>query len=710
MTLRSFSLRIFQHCPLLAPFSVENHTRAFEEFLQYKTRVPVRGAILLNEAMDSTVLVKGWKKGANWSFPRGKINKDEDDLECAIREVYEETGYDLHAAGLVPKDRDVKHIEITMREQQMRLYVFRNVPMDTHFAPRTRKEISKIQWYRLSELPAFRRKGTNANDQNDAAAAANANKFYMVAPFLVPLKKWVVQQKKKESRMAGAQAASHALPEELATEDDGWAQSYSSAPKSTQTHTSHTLALDTLEGATEELQRLLKGQQIQEPISSTTPRGAPDKGASLLAMLKASSQVSTSSTSLPGVMHKGATTYGMQHNHSHDYGFQHQQQVPAPSQVQNPQHWHSQGGSLGVHAHQQPSSTALGHGHVQAPLRHPQPLPPQVHINRAGFLNTLQPSPQNSNIAEAPAPMTQPGQVSYSSRPRPSTLSSHSLALLQTFSIGSAPSSNPPGASATPQPSAPATNNALVVNPTPNAGDNTYGAHGGVGQPRPSQVTNQQRATLLNMFKKTETARTDENQQPQHSASEALIRQMMAVESTHRMDGASSSRPSPQDIALMSRIQRPAYDSGSPGQTSIAMSPASHHVTPSNLYRSLPSDPKFTAAPANHERPTSLTSPPATSSLPTPAILQRKQSMSHEQRNKLLSLFGKPQTLNPGASAVDEHGRGKEVALPAASPMSATSGSALHLSESRRGSQTPISPADRSFLLNYLASATSKAQ
>src|SRR5277367_282631 len=80
MSLRYFCLRIFAHCPLLSAFSQGDHMRAFEEFLMYKSRIPVRGAIMLNEAMDSAILVKGWKKGANWSFPRGKINKDEDDL------------------------------------------------------------------------------------------------------------------------------------------------------------------------------------------------------------------------------------------------------------------------------------------------------------------------------------------------------------------------------------------------------------------------------------------------------------------------------------------------------------------------------------------------------------------------------------------------------------------------------------------------------
>ena len=65
--------------------------------------------------------MKGWKKGANCSFPRGKINKDEPDLDCAVREVYEETGYDIKAAGLVGSEEDPKHIEVTMREQHMRL-------------------------------------------------------------------------------------------------------------------------------------------------------------------------------------------------------------------------------------------------------------------------------------------------------------------------------------------------------------------------------------------------------------------------------------------------------------------------------------------------------------------------------------------------------------------------------------------------------------
>lgn len=142
MNLRVFSQRMFQHCPLFAGFTAAHREGAYEQFLQYKTRVPVRGAIMLNQEMTHAVLVKGWKKGAKWSFPRGKINKDESDLDCAVREVYEETGLDLQEAGLVLPEEQMKSIDVTMREQSLKLYVFRGVPMDTNFEPRTRKEIS----------------------------------------------------------------------------------------------------------------------------------------------------------------------------------------------------------------------------------------------------------------------------------------------------------------------------------------------------------------------------------------------------------------------------------------------------------------------------------------------------------------------------------------------------------------------------------------
>ena len=45
------------------------------------------------------LLVKGWKVGASWSFPRGKRNKDEEDHTCAVREV-NFCLYHVHACSL----------------------------------------------------------------------------------------------------------------------------------------------------------------------------------------------------------------------------------------------------------------------------------------------------------------------------------------------------------------------------------------------------------------------------------------------------------------------------------------------------------------------------------------------------------------------------------------------------------------------------------
>lgn len=136
----------------------------------------------------------------------------------------------------------------------------------------------------------------------------------------------------------------------------------------------------------------------------------------------------------------------------------------------------------------------------------------------------------------------------------------------------------------------------------------------------------------------------------------------------------------------------------------------------SPLSRPAPLDPASMALrdAAGQNKPSSLASPPATSSFPAPSGMLTKPPPSDEQRQKLLSLFGKPpQSTSP---AIPPDNKGKAVAAgphspsPGAGPAigappvnQAVAGSAA---EQRRGSQAPISPADRSFLLSYLASAT----
>jgi len=81
--------------------------------------------------------VKGWKSSSSWSFPRGKINADEPEHECAARETLEETGCDVSDKIIMDAV-----IRITVKDQKTTLFVVPNIPEDTAFVPRTRKEIS----------------------------------------------------------------------------------------------------------------------------------------------------------------------------------------------------------------------------------------------------------------------------------------------------------------------------------------------------------------------------------------------------------------------------------------------------------------------------------------------------------------------------------------------------------------------------------------
>lgn len=461
LTLKAFSLRIFQHCPLMSQWSHYHHMTAFSEFLAYKTRVPVRGAILLNPEMDEVVLVKGWKKGANWSFPRGKINKGEADLDCAIREVYEETGFDVRKAGLIQNDKDVKNIEITMREQHMRLYVFSGVPRDTHFEPRTRKEISKIEWYKLSELPTLKR----SKQFDEGLAVANANKFYMVAPFLNPLKKWIAQQKKIASKaQAGAKAAEGYISmEENGHQIEGTPALHTATPLAVP---SDLPEVTTTRDASSHLKRLLNiggsvpaQAAIQTPVPPSVDQ---NKSNALLDLLRKGSQsavpqAQNQTVPLPDMAHPDAPPAGRPAHLAPNFfpGFPQQQQHMAPSDFMQQTSAHLPQGPL--------QSNMQRFMNRPQPLLNENPLRARQH-ELAGYLatpqfaqvpapnyhNGLVPSPSSNTMPPRQvAPFQQTGDPQFSQSTQPSQvpgaavppasklpppkLTSHSLKLLDVF-------------------------------------------------------------------------------------------------------------------------------------------------------------------------------------------------------------------------------------------------------------------------------------
>jgi mRNA-decapping enzyme subunit 2 len=836
MSLRSFCLRIFQHCPLLASFSVENHMRAFEEFLQYKTRVPVRGAILLNKAMDSTVLVKGWKKGANWSFPRGKINKDEDDLDCAIREVYEETGFDIREAGLVPKDDEVKYIQISMREQQIRLYVFRNIPLETIFEPKTRKEISKVEWYKLSELPAFRKK---SNNQDDAAAASNANKFYMVAPFLVPLKKWVVQQRKKDAARAAAnnsQLAVQVPVEDLLTEDDIGAQTEPVAAAS-----NGMPAIETLEGATLELQRLLKVQPPTQGLQMN-PSAASNlgKGEALMALLQKKGMeppaqqpyqqahqpsnqlphtpydLTYSAAPEPHTPHHHHPTqrlpvpnyqqpprFPIQPNMAHNVplGYYKQNRVPAQMQPQ------VYGRNPFMNPGQQPRKEPV--------LLHPQPLPPQVQqsILVRGILPT--PNLPDTTGQGGMPPFGAPKNDSYNPQQhaaKPAQLTGHAMSLLSALKSGPRDNNeNRPSGNISQENAALQGNNQQQPHAAPWANLPTTQPSNPIMQYLPHQMapvalmrrsprtlnpteppipvskpapkpTESHRSALLDMFKmsgpksplskeilmkprgtqeEAVSARKGQPGSPAYkapyaadviaSASEInggpvqvnpeinLPYRAVRILSRPKQAEPGKSQSSPSTEAQMHRLQQRLSPLGT-GQREVKNTARSGLPSPRDrafshqVEHEAKRSPQLYAAQAaslpyahsqQSQSPTSTHAvlPPFQQQQQPTGVLQRRKDSNPEQRQKLLSLFAKQQA-SPTGFAGDDKGKAREPAVfdqaRASTPRSRVASLASPgLGEkaptgsppsSRRGSQTPITPADRNFLLSYLESVSGAAR
>ncbi|KAG6890414.1 hypothetical protein C0995_008768 [Termitomyces sp. Mi166 len=196
LPLKKFSEMLFQTCPLLHQWS-HDHESAYTNFMQYKTRVPVCGAIMLNDTWEKAfqcVLVKGWKASSGWGFPKGKINQVEPPANCAIREVLEETGYNL--AGQLNPDHV---IEMSIREQKISLFIVPGVPEDYPFKTKTRKEISKIEWFRLADLPTWRRNRTPAG------------RFYLISPFISPLKAFINANKPRPQKILKSKKAQHSV-------------------------------------------------------------------------------------------------------------------------------------------------------------------------------------------------------------------------------------------------------------------------------------------------------------------------------------------------------------------------------------------------------------------------------------------------------------------------------------------------------------------
>ena len=209
----TFAQQLFKTCPMLKNFAPQTK-QIYDAFMKYKMSIPTCGAILLNSNSTKVLLIKSWN-GTNWGFPKGKIDKDEEKLDCAVREVLEEVGYDI--SEWVDPDLYIEH---QWQEQTVRLYVVPGVPDDTVFQTRTKKEISEIAWHKIKDIPMTREDSGKLRRE-----------FWMAVPFANKLRRLLAEQKKSGKGGPAAQKRAPALPPVTAPAPPPSAEAPSTAPR-----------------------------------------------------------------------------------------------------------------------------------------------------------------------------------------------------------------------------------------------------------------------------------------------------------------------------------------------------------------------------------------------------------------------------------------------------------------------------------------------
>lgn len=195
---KEFFRFMFERTPFLRKLQPKFNA-LHETFKSYQSRIPRYGAIIINEDLTKVLLVVSWN-GNFYDFPKGKVDENEEDFECAAREVYEEIGFDISPI-LDKEDYIVKwnnsvmlHTELSKTEpnetevsseKYVKLFIVSGVKETEDFQIRTRKEIKKIEWVSFD----FLRRSLIEENYNQ--------KYSNVRPFIFLVSKYIAYKQGK---------------------------------------------------------------------------------------------------------------------------------------------------------------------------------------------------------------------------------------------------------------------------------------------------------------------------------------------------------------------------------------------------------------------------------------------------------------------------------------------------------------------------------
>ncbi|CAL8083777.1 unnamed protein product [Calicophoron daubneyi] len=174
-----FTQQLVKKFPQIVPQGVD-WQKKYVEWRKYRGKTETGSAIIIDEYYRMVLLVQGFY-GNRWSFPGGKVNENETLVECAAREVMEETSLDVEYR-IVPSLYIDRRIGGALR----RAFIIENMPRTARLQPATKNEIEAITWFNLEDLP------TNTQDNSPVEKLnMRPNNFYLVMPFIKQLQLYV---------------------------------------------------------------------------------------------------------------------------------------------------------------------------------------------------------------------------------------------------------------------------------------------------------------------------------------------------------------------------------------------------------------------------------------------------------------------------------------------------------------------------------------
>jgi mRNA-decapping enzyme subunit 2 len=127
---------------------VLNVNAIYNKWQRRRAAIKTYGCILINETCDKVVLVQVVGGESRWSFPKGKIEENETEIECAVREVNEETGYNCESS--IDANKWIEHSG--KRKKYCKLFIIYGVDEKFKFEPKVKYEILDLKWHSISDI------------------------------------------------------------------------------------------------------------------------------------------------------------------------------------------------------------------------------------------------------------------------------------------------------------------------------------------------------------------------------------------------------------------------------------------------------------------------------------------------------------------------------------------------------------------------------